>query len=474
MPYSRTVSMAFVAASHYLAAAVLVGVVALLLNGFHRVFRRPYLRHWALSWWAFAVHAAAAAGTIGVAHLPADHPARLGLSGLSMVASALQVAWLLLGTWEVTRDRHVARRTERLLLAGAVAFGLVQGLAFSWDPSLAALRLLVRVGGRQLLVFVTSLVAAAWLARVPVAGGHSGRLNLPLAFLGWGTFQVVLLGLVAARQPGEPLAFGVLTLFDLAIHGVLAVATVSWLLDEERERENERAALETAMRHSETMAALGRLVSGVAHEVRNPLFGISSTVDALATRVGERGELQPHVATLRGEVERLNALMKDLLDYGRPTTQRLVQGRLDEVVAEAAQATAPLAGTRRVTVECSLEEHLPLVLMDRRRMVQVFQNLIDNAVRHTPEGGTVRVRGAPDGLDGARWVVCTVDDDGPGFPPGDEDKAFLPFFTRRTGGTGLGLSIVQRIVDQHRGTVAAANCPGGGARLTVRLPFEAA
>jgi signal transduction histidine kinase len=474
MPYARTVSMAFLAVSHYLAAAVLVGVVALLLNGFHRVFRRAYLRYWALAWWAFAVHEAAGAGTIGVAYLPADHPTRLGLSALSMVASALQVAWLLLGTWEVTRGHGVAPRTERLVLAGAIVFGLGQGLAFSWDPTLAALRLFVRVGGRQVLVFVTALVAAAWLARASMAGGHSGRRNLPLALLGWGMFQLVLLGFIVARRTGEPVTFSVLTLLDLAVHGLLAVATVSWLLDEERARENERAALETSMRQSETMAALGRLVSGVAHEVRNPLFGISSTLEALATRLRGREELRPHLATLRGEAERLDALMNDLLDYGRPTTQRLAPGRLDEVVAEATHATAPLAGRGRVRMECVLEESLPPVLMDRRRMVQVFQNLIDNAVRHAPEGGTVRVGGGLVRHGGVEWVVCTVDDDGPGFPPGDEGKAFLPFFSRRPGGTGLGLPIVQRIIEQHRGTVGAANRPGGGARLTVRLPVEAA
>jgi hypothetical protein len=149
MAYAPLISIGFLAVSHFLAAAVLVGVVAALLTGFYRVFGRAYLRHWALSWWAFSVSEAASAGTISVSQLPPGHPARLCLSALSMVASALQVVWLLAGTWEVTHGRRIERRTERFLTAGAVAFGLVQGLSFSWDPAQADLRVLVRVAGRQ-------------------------------------------------------------------------------------------------------------------------------------------------------------------------------------------------------------------------------------------------------------------------------------------------------------------------------------
>jgi signal transduction histidine kinase len=470
VPYAPQISIGFLAVSHYIAAAVLVGVVAALLTGFYRVFGRGYLRYWALSWWAFAVHEAASAASIGLSRLSADHPSRLGLSALSMVASALQVAWLLIGTWEVTRGRGVERRTEGILIAVAVAFGLVQGLAFSWDPDQGALRLFLRVGGRQLLVFAAALVAAAWLARAPAAKGTQGRRGLPYAFVGWGTFQVAVLGIIAAGRSGEPLVFATLTLSDLAVHGLLAVATVAWLLGEERARESERAALEAAVRHGETLATLGTLVGGVAHEVRSPLFGITSTLDALVARVGDPEDLRPHVTTLRTEVGRLDTLMQDLLDYGRPITDAVARDRLEDVVAEAVHATAALAGKRRVRVECDLPGGLPPLLMDRRRMVQVFQNLIDNAVRHAPEGGTVRVGSAAADRAGAVWVTCTVDDDGPGFSPGDAAKAFVPFFSRRDGGTGLGLPIVQRIVDQHGGTVEAGNHPGGGARLTVRLP----
>ena len=466
VPYEPRISIGFLAVSHYLAAAVLVGVVAALLTGFHRVFGRRYLRYWALSWWAFAAYDAAGAASIALSGWGADHPARLALSALSLVASTLQLAWLLLGAWQVARGGETERRAEAGVLAGAAALGLAQALAFAWSPGFEVARLLIRVGGRQLMAFTTALVAAAWIVRAPSPRQTLGRRSLPVALVGWGVFQMVVLATMAAGHSGTPLVFASLTLLDLVAHGLLAVATVAWLLGEERAREEQRTA---ALLRSETMAALGTLVSGVAHEARNPLFGITSTVDALVARAREADWFRPHLGVLQREADRLNALMRDLLELGRPAAQTMVGDRLQEVLAEATRATATLAEERRVRVDCVIAEEIPLVRMDRRRMFQVFQNLIDNAVRHAPEGSAVRVSTALDRKDG-EWIVSTIDDAGPGFAPGEEDQVFQPFFTHREGGTGLGLPIAQRIAEEHGGSLGASNRPGGGARLTVRLP----
>ena len=115
-------------------------------------------------------------------------------------------------------------------------------------------------------------------------------------------------------------------------------------------------------------------------------------------------------------------------------------------------------------------DELPAVPRDPGRLAQVFQNLVQNAVQHSKEGQTVWVEARSDG---ESWVECLIRDGGPGFKPEDLSRIFEPFLTRRRGGTGLGLSIVQRIVEQHGGTLAAANHPQGGALLTVRLPRPA-
>ena len=232
--------------------------------------------------------------------------------------------------------------------------------------------------------------------------------------------------------------------------------------------------LQEKLHHTRTMSAMGSLVAGVAHEVRNPLFGISATLDAFEARFGQRTEHQQYVAVLRSQLERLSHLMGDLLEYGKPTSLEFSEGALAEVVAEAVLGCRALADESRVAVRNTIGGGLPRVRMDRRRLLQVFQNLLDNAVRHAPAKSAVLVEAEPVRVEGEPWVECRVRDEGPGFRPEDLPRIFEPFFTRRRGGTGLGLSIVQRIVEDHGGRILAANRPEGGAVMTVRLPAAVA
>ncbi len=245
----------------------------------------------------------------------------------------------------------------------------------------------------------------------------------------------------------------------------------------ERERaEQERASLQAALRRSETMAAMGVLVSGVAHEVRNPLFGISSTLDAMDARLKKGGDHQRYMEVLHGEVNRLSKLMGDLLDYGRPTEPNFHPESIAGLIARAVGACLPLAERAGVTIE----NHAVLdcaVKTDRERLSQVFQNLLENAIHHAPAGSTVlidNVLSSDVSEHGERWVECSIVDHGPGFQPEDFPRMFEPFFTRRPGGTGLGLGIVRRITEDHHGTVTVRNQtpPATGAIVTVRLPIH--
>ncbi len=239
----------------------------------------------------------------------------------------------------------------------------------------------------------------------------------------------------------------------------------------ERQRaEEEQARLQASLRRSETMAAMGSLVAGVAHEVRNPLFGISSTLDAFEARFGAREEFQRYLTVLRGELRRLTELTRELLEYGRPPSLELSPGKIEEAIGAAVEVCAPLARRLNIRIAERVSEGLPPVLRDQRRLLQVFQNLLENAVHHSPTGGLVAVEAAEVCEDGKAWIDCVIKDSGPGFRPEDLPLIFEPFFTRRRGGTGLGLSIVQRIVEEHHGTITAGNRPEGGAVVTVRLP----
>jgi PAS domain S-box-containing protein len=228
--------------------------------------------------------------------------------------------------------------------------------------------------------------------------------------------------------------------------------------------------LQESLRSNETVAAMGRLVAGVAHEVRNPLFGISATLDAFEAQFGARAEYLDYGRQLRGEVERLSELMQDLLDYGKPIAPHLVPAELGALLERACRGCEVRARIAGVTLTCSVPTRLPALSLDRSRIVQVFQNLVDNAVQHSPAGSHVTVSAE----DLGEAIECRVLDSGPGFTEEDRARAFEPFYTRRRGGTGLGLAIAQRIVYEHGGTIAVSNAPEGGGLIHVRLPVASA
>jgi len=228
--------------------------------------------------------------------------------------------------------------------------------------------------------------------------------------------------------------------------------------------------LQTRLRRNETMAAMGAIVAGVAHEVRNPLFSISAVVDAVEATFGAREELQPYVEVLRSEVKRLNHLMQELFEYGRPTRGEWVEGAVPPVVEEALSACELAGAQAGVGVVRELAAELPLVRMDSRRLFHVFRNVVENAVQHSPAGTTVHVATEVVEEAGRTWVRCTVRDGGPGFREEDLPHVFEPFFSKRRGGTGLGLSIVQRILEEHQGLIRLRNHVSGGAEVTLLLP----
>jgi signal transduction histidine kinase len=230
--------------------------------------------------------------------------------------------------------------------------------------------------------------------------------------------------------------------------------------------EEERARLQV-------MGALGHLVGGLAHEVRNPLFCITATLDALLDNLDDSVDPQTVRRALKGLAEptaRLTALMSELLEYGKPLGRNLAPGPLGAVVLEALAENRNLAESRGVQLRAELGEHERRVSMIRPRLLMAFSNLVQNAVQHTPAGGEVVVELTRHPDDGSGWVRCAVKDSGPGFLEEDLPRIFEPFFTRRRGGTGLGLSIVQRVVEEQRARIVAANRPEGGAIVTLDFP----
>jgi signal transduction histidine kinase len=243
----------------------------------------------------------------------------------------------------------------------------------------------------------------------------------------------------------------------------------------ERERaQAESTELQAALKRTELLSAMGALVAGVAHEVRNPLFGISSTLDALQARLrsaGTEGEYEHHLRVLRAELERLRQLMQDLLDYGKPAAVDACDTPVREIVAACLRACQGIAVRRQARIAVNIEPAGLVWPLDRARMEQAVRNLLENAVQHSPSGGTIWLSALQTARAGSPRLRITVADQGPGIDPTQLPHVFTPFFTQRRGGTGLGLSVVERVVEAHGGVVAAANRDDGGAVLTIDLPL---
>jgi len=227
--------------------------------------------------------------------------------------------------------------------------------------------------------------------------------------------------------------------------------------------------LEAEVRRVEQMAEFGRVVAGVAHEVRTPLFALSTSIEMIEGSLDLQDErVRRRVEMMRDQITRLHVLMRDLLEYGKAPALDVSMQTLDPAVSEAVLLNAESAAVRGVAVRNEFRGDDVPVLVDEARMVTALRNLLENATQHAPAGSVVTIRG---GATAARdGVQCVIEDQGNGFPPQHLASVMEPFFTRRAGGTGLGLAIVQRIVELHGGSVTAENRREGGARVTVVLP----
>jgi signal transduction histidine kinase len=255
----------------------------------------------------------------------------------------------------------------------------------------------------------------------------------------------------------------------LALGGVaLALGLTFGLARTVRRQAREQVRIQAELRRSERLAALGRLLGGVAHEVRNPLAGLRSTAQLWQRGVPPDGE---SVAGVIAEVDRIEGLVARLLQFSKAEPPSREPGDLNAVVAEAARLAAPAAEAQGVTVATDLDPSLPAVPLAAPAVLQVLRNLTANALQAMPEGGRLALstRPAPEGA-----VLVSVRDTGPGLSPEARAHLFEPFFTTREDGTGLGLALAREIALAHGGDLRAEPPNGpGGAAFTLLLPVDA-
>ena len=255
--------------------------------------------------------------------------------------------------------------------------------------------------------------------------------------------------------------FAGLALAGIALSLVLTVRLARMV----RRQAVERERLRTELRRSERLASLGKLLAGVAHEVRNPLAGIRAITQLWRRGLGLGDEGFDH---LIDEVDRLEGIVSRLLQFSRADAQDLTPGDLNTVAAEAARLAEDRAREQEIRVELDLEPGLPPVEMAPPALVQVLRNLTTNALQVMQRGGVLRLETRLDTVRGT--IAASVADDGPGLSAEVLTHLFEPFFTTKAEGTGLGLAIAREIALAHRGDITAENRPGGGAVFTLTLP----
>jgi PAS domain S-box-containing protein len=239
--------------------------------------------------------------------------------------------------------------------------------------------------------------------------------------------------------------------------------------------------LEAEVHRGETLAAAGRMAVGLAHEIKNPLGAIRGAVQLLARELPQDSPLAEYTAVLRTEVDRVNRILETLLDLARPVDVRRVPLNLHQLLERVALLNEESARERDVTIVRRYDPSLPPFLGDEDRMVQVFHNLVQNAIDAMTGGGmlTLATRvswnplfGKMDVGAGQKTMVeAQVIDEGSGIPVAARSKIFDPFFTTKERGLGLGLAICHRIVEEHRGAMQVESIEGRGTTVTCFLPI---
>ncbi len=214
------------------------------------------------------------------------------------------------------------------------------------------------------------------------------------------------------------------------------------------------------------LAAVGNLAAGVAHEIRNPLSSLKGFATYFRQRYGDMAEDRQAAEIMVQEVDRLNRVVGQLLDFARPQVPAKREVALETIVAESLALVAGEAAKRGIAVQSDLQGGLRATV-DPDQLRQVFLNLYLNALASMEEGGTLDVRLRRDPTGAARIAIA---DTGAGIAPEDLSRVFDPYFTTKPSGTGLGLPVAQKIVEAHGGRIVLESAPGQGTTATVVLP----
>ncbi|RJX35995.1 MAG: PAS domain S-box protein [Desulfarculus sp.] len=260
----------------------------------------------------------------------------------------------------------------------------------------------------------------------------------------------------------------------VVMEGDNEVGTVGFFYDlrEKRRMEAELDRTRVQLLQAEKMASIGKLAAGVAHQLNNPLAGITLYANILAEDYALPDEARQDLQRILDNAQRSRDTIKELLQFARQTRQEIRPANLNEALSRTLFLLENQSLFQNIQIVRDLAPDLPLLPADIQQLNHVFMNIILNAAEAMEAQGRIEVRSrlAPDG----RWVEVEIADNGPGVPAQALPHIFEPFFTTKDEGkgTGLGLSVAFGIIENHHGRITALSPPGQGARFVIQLPLS--
>lgn len=283
---------------------------------------------------------------------------------------------------------------------------------------------------------------------------HVRALLLMLVLLGWATWSANALAELLKRV-GEHM------------HELNQSLQEHRSLLEERiaQRTRELEEAQARLLHQEKMAAFGLLAAGIAHEVGNPLTSISSLIQMLQRR-SDDAYAQEKLALISGQLQRIQAILRELITFSRPAAKERVWTTPGEILHQALNIAKYYKRLVGKTLKVQVPEGLPPLYVVRDQMVQAVLNLVLNAIDATDRGGTIEASATV--MDGE--AILEIADDGQGIH--DADKLFRPYYTTKPHGTGLGLFVTRQLVAEHGGRVTFESQPGVRTVFRIHLPLR--
>lgn len=229
----------------------------------------------------------------------------------------------------------------------------------------------------------------------------------------------------------------------------------------------QRKIIEQQLYHADKLSSIGQLAASVAHEIKNPLASIKTLGQLLQEETQANDSRREYIDVIVSEVNRLNAVVEQLLKYAKPEGSSFREIAFAEIIKPVIALVHHESERHRVSLQTDYPDDLK-VFVDSEKLKQVFLNLIFNAIQALNDGGKITVKAFRE--DESPWVTFEVRDNGVGMPEETLARVFEPFFTTRQRGTGLGLAIVKKIIDLHGGKIEVSSAPGKGTCFTIYLP----